>query len=134
MSTTNKPGEFNIKASVDENIQMGLVEMLVLQILDSEGDDYAYSLREKISRLSNGSLNYDGSKLYIPMLRMESRGLVSSRRELVVGKRFRTYYHIEAPGKEYLAYAKRQWLAVYGSVSAYFASVDKKTNDKKESE
>ena len=46
---------------------------------------------------------------YIPLLRLADRGLISSRKEFVTGKRFRTYYHIEELGRRYLAYGKERY-------------------------
>lgn len=46
---------------------------------------------------------------------MSSRGLISSRRELVGEKRFRVYYHIEDEGIQYLAYGTKQIRFVFSA-------------------
>ncbi len=95
------------KATVDENLRMGFVELLILQML-TERDMYGYEIKKELSDRTNGAFQFVESSLYIPLLRMASRGLVSSRKEITVGKRFRTYYHIEEFGRKYLAYGKEQ--------------------------
>lgn len=91
--------EYNWKAAVDENLRMGFTELIILHLL-SERDMYGYEIRKTVGERTNGAVTFSESSLYIPLLRMASRDLISSRREIVVGKRFRTYYHIEELGKK----------------------------------
>ena len=111
-----KEKPYDWKASVDENVRMGFVELMILQIL-TESDAYCYEMKKAIIERTGGVFSFAESSLYIPLIRMTDRGLISSRRETVTGKRFRTYYHIEAPGREYLAYGKAQCALVFGAVS-----------------
>ncbi len=105
----------DMKAIVDENLRMGYVELMILQLL-SEKDCYGYEMKREIEERTKGVYLFSLGSLYIPLLRMASRGLISSRRENVVGKRFRTYYTIEEQGKEYLDYGKKNFDAVIGAV------------------
>lgn len=107
--------EFDWKAAIDENIRTGFTELLILQIL-SETDMYGYEMKKAIIKRTNGAITFGESTLYIPLLRMASRGLISSRKEIVTGKRFRTYYHIEELGREYLKYGKTQCQIVLNGV------------------
>ncbi len=106
---------FDWKATIDENIRTGFTELLILQVL-SENDTYGYEMRKAINERTKGAFSFVESSLYIPLLRMASRGLISSRKEIVTGKRFRTYYHIEDKGVEYLKYGKEQCKFVFAGI------------------
>lgn len=107
------------KATVDENIRMGFLELLILHTLSTQ-DMYGYELKKALSERTNNAMQFGESALYIPLLRMASRGLISSRKEYVVGKRFRTYYHIEELGKKYLAYGKEQTEVLFAGIMNLF--------------
>lgn len=106
-------------ATVDENLRMGFVEILVLHML-TEKDMYGYEIRKALAERTNNAFQFGESSLYIPLLRMASRGLVSSRKEYAVGKRFRTYYHIEDLGKKYLAYGREQCEFLFSGINNLF--------------
>lgn len=120
-----KEKQFNWKATIDENLRMGYIELIILHLL-LEGDKYGYQLKQEIVERTNGIITFQESSLYIPLLRMTSRGLLTSRKEIVVGKRFRTYYHIEPLGKEYLAYGKEQSELVYKGINNLFSEESSK--------
>ena len=126
-----KENEFDWKAAIDENLRMGFVELLILRLLKEE-DKYGYELKKEISDRTNGAITFGESSLYIPLLRMTARGMVSSRKEFVTGKRFRTYYHIEDLGRQYLAYGEEQCRMVFDGISSLFAWEGEKENEGKE--
>jgi len=111
--------KYNWKAAVDENVRSGFTELLILQLL-SEKDMYGYEMKREIIRRTLGAITFGESPLYIPLLRMAERGLISSRRELVTGKRFRTYYHIEEDGLKCLKYGKKQCDFVFNGITNLF--------------
>ena len=114
---------FNWKAAIEENVRSGFTELLILQIL-SERDMYGYEMKKTIVERTDGAFSFTESSLYVPLLRMMSRGLISSRKEIVTGKRFRTYYHIEETGKACLSYGKEQCAAVFSGIEKLFAGED----------
>ena len=123
--------KYNWKASVDENIRSGFVELLILQIL-SEDDTYGYEMKREIVSRTNGAITFGESPLFIPLLRMTERGLISSRRVQVTGKRFRTYYSIEEEGRKCLEYGKEQCALVFKGISNLLyggKEADEKEND-----
>ena len=96
---------------VQENIKCGLIDFLILALLTVE-DLYGYRIKMELAKKTNNAILVKEGSLYGPLYRMEKRGLISSRRELVGEKRFRNYYHIEEPGREYLRYARE----VFGDI------------------
>lgn len=107
----------NWKESIDENVRLGIVELLILHML-LERDMYGYEIREELAvRTNNAFLVKEGS-LYGPLYRMQSRGIITSRKEMVVNKRFRMYYMLTDHGREYLEYGKEQMKLVFAGVES----------------
>ena len=110
---------------VHENVRSGLVELLILQLL-TERDMYGYEIRQMLDDRTLGAFKLKEGSLYGPFYRMSSRGLVSTRKEMVGEKRFRMYYHIEESGREYLAYGKEQIGIVFAGVNNLFETSEGK--------
>lgn len=82
------------------NFKKSTLELLVLNLLNT-ADLYGYELIQLIHSKSEGYFSVPEGALYPVLYKLEEKNYVSSRRELV-GKRLRTYYHIETSGKDYL--------------------------------
>ncbi|MCR5461079.1 MAG: PadR family transcriptional regulator [Acetatifactor sp.] len=95
----------------------GITDMLVLYFLNQK-DCYVYEITKAVSELSEGSLNLNQNTIYTAAYKLEKEGMISEYSKLVGRKRTRVYYHLEAPGKEYL----KELLASYRLTSA---SIDK---------
>ena len=104
------------KDDIQENIKCGLVEILILALLSTE-DMYGYKIKSELAERTNHAIIVKEGSLYGPLYRMEERKLISSRKELVGEKRFRNYYHIEPPGKEYLDYAVKEFKFIFEGAS-----------------
>lgn len=102
---------------VQENIRFGLIEIIILALLSNK-EMYGYIIKSELYKRSNGVFKIKEGSLYGPLYRMQQRNLISSHREQVEGKRFRNYYRIEESGKEYLAFAIRDFKAVYGATDS----------------
>ena len=103
------------KKDINENVRSGIVELLILQLL-SEKEMYGYEIRKALAQRTNNAFEMKEASLYGPLYRMSSRGLISSRKEVVNGKRFRVYYRIEDFGRQYLAYGIEQIRYVFSGV------------------
>ena len=79
----------------------GITDMLVLYFLNQK-DCYVYEITKAVSELSEGSLNLNQNTIYTATYKLENEGMISEYSKLVGRKRTRVYYHLEAPGKEYL--------------------------------
>ena len=88
----------NWEKDVYENVRRGIVEILILHLLD-EQDMYGYEIRNTLARRTKGAFNMKETSLYGPLYRMSSRGLITSHKEFTGKKRFRVYYHIEEEGQ-----------------------------------
>lgn len=105
------------KESIDENVRLGIVELLILHML-SERDMYGYEIKEELATRTNNAFLIKEGSLYGPLYRMQSRGIIISRKEMVVNKRFRMYYMLTDHGREYLEYGKEQMKIVFAGVES----------------
>ncbi len=105
------------KESIDENVRLGIVELLILHML-SERDMYGYEIKEALATRTNNAFLIKEGSLYGPLYRMQSRGIITSRKETVVNKRFRMYYMLTDHGREYLEYGKEQMKIVFAGVES----------------
>ena len=105
------------KESIDENVRLGIVELLILHML-SERDMYGYEIKEALATRTNNAFIIKEGSLYGPLYRMQSRGIITSRKEMVVNKRFRMYYMLTDHGREYLEYGKEQMKIVFAGVES----------------
>lgn len=111
------------KEDMGENIRCGIVEILILHLL-CERDMYGYEIRQALDQRTYGAFVAKEGSLYGPLYRMQSRGLISGHKEMAGERRFRMYYHIEAPGKEHLEYGKEQVQIVFSAACALLEDND----------
>lgn len=95
------------KENFNDNIQFGLTDMLILNLL-TEQDMYSYDLAKKMKERTHGAFPGVIGRIYGPLYRMEKQGMISSRKEDPDKKNARFRYHIEELGKEYLEYGRTQ--------------------------
>lgn len=79
----------------------GITDLLILSILDTH-DSYMYEIVKSIKEYSDGLLAISQNTIYTAAYKLENEGKISEYTKLVGRKRTRVYYHLEAPGKEYL--------------------------------
>lgn len=96
---------------ISENLLRGVSEGVLLAMLSQE-DMYGHQLVQQVAERSEGRFSIQESSMYPILYRLEDKGLISSQQKLVGRRRMRTYYHLEAPGLEYL----KDFFQVYDSV------------------
>ena len=93
--------ETKMKNDIEENLMVGVLDIVILKLL-KEKDMYGYQIKQEIHTRSNEEIHIKDGTLYGPLYRMEKKGMISVRRELVGQRRFRMYYHLEESGSKYL--------------------------------
>ena len=116
------------KKDIYENVRGGITELLILRLL-CERDMYGYEIRNTLAERTMKAFDLKEAALYGPLYRMSSRGLISSRKELVGEKRFRVYYHIEDEGIQYLEYGIEQIRYVFSGIMNLLDWEKEKEND-----
>lgn len=90
---------------------------LVLGVL-STGEDYGYSIIQRVRQLSGGELEWSEGMLYPVLHRMErDKLIVSSWKKSESGRR-RKYYRLSAAGTRAIKTERQQWLAVHETLTA----------------
>lgn len=80
------------------NFKKGSVEMLLLQLLKSEGDCYGYQLSQLINQRSNGVLVIPEGSMYPTLYKLIDNNYISDYKKTVGKRMTRVYYHIEENG------------------------------------
>jgi DNA-binding PadR family transcriptional regulator len=84
---------------------------LVLSILE-EGEDYGYSLIQRVRELSGGQIEWSEGMLYPVLHWMEQQKIIESEwRESEIGRK-RKYYRLSRKGRKVLQTEKQQWMTV----------------------
>ena len=86
---------------------------LILAIL-SAGEDYGYSIIQKVKKISDGNLEWTDGMLYPVLQRMEMDGHITSTWRLQQGQRPRRYYTITAEGARELKKELASWKSCTG--------------------
>lgn len=81
------------------NFKKGSVEMLLLQLLKSEGDCYGYQLSQLINERSNGVLVIPEGSMYPTLYKLIDNKYISDYKKTVGKRMTRVYYHIEKDGE-----------------------------------
>ena len=84
------------------NFKSGSCEMLILHILDTNGDCYAYQISQLIKELSKGIISFPEGSLYPAVYRLINNGFISDYKKQSGKRLIRVYYHLEPKGKERL--------------------------------
>ena len=89
---------------------------LVLSVL-TEGENYGYSLIQRVRELSGGRIEWTEGMLYPVLHWMEKKSLIESEwREADTGRR-RKYYRLRKEGRKELQREKEQWLSVHKTLT-----------------
>lgn len=80
------------------NFKKGSVEMLLLQLLKSEGDCYGYQLSQLINQRSNGVLVIPEGSMYPTLYKLIDNKYISDYKKTVGKRMTRVYYHLEKDG------------------------------------
>jgi PadR family transcriptional regulator, regulatory protein PadR len=97
----------------------GHLDLLLLSTLD-EGPAHGYGLVEALRGKSEGAFDLGEGTMYPALYRLERRGLVASRWEVVGGRR-RRVYRLTRSGRGALARQLAEWRAFSSAMEAVVA-------------
>jgi PadR family transcriptional regulator PadR len=104
----------------------GSVELLVLRILMND-ECYGWQISQLIEEYSDGSLCIPVGTLYPSLYKLEEKGYISVREE-IVEKRLRRYYRLLDAGRDYYATALQEYEDVNNSVKKVLYKDGKRGN------
>lgn len=97
---------------ISKTLMAASTRPVILAIL-SRGEDYGYSIIQKVKDISGGYLQWTDGMLYPVLQRMEMDGLIQSKWKLSDGNRPRRYYNITEKGRKELASELLSWKNVW---------------------
>jgi PadR family transcriptional regulator PadR len=97
----------------------GHVDGMLLAVL-SDGPLHGYAVTEELRRRSGGEFDLAEGTIYPALHRLESSGLLSSRWEVVAGRR-RRVYALSSSGRRAVVDRRSSWHAFRCAVDAVFA-------------
>ena len=89
---------------------------IVMSIL-AMGDDYGYSIIQRVRRASGGQIEWSEGMLYPVLHRLENEGHIRSVWKTTDNGRRRKYYRLSASGKKALIVHRQQWASVNGTLA-----------------
>lgn len=101
---------------ISKTLMAASTRPIILAIL-SRGEDYGYSIIQKVKDISGGSLEWTDGMLYPVLQRMEMDGLIVSQWHLSGGNRPRRYYTITKRGREELVSELTSWRNVWQALT-----------------
>ena len=87
---------------ISKTLMAASTRPIILAIL-TRGEDYGYSIIQKVKNISGGNLEWTDGMLYPVLQRMEMDDLIASKWKLSGGNRPRRYYTITEKGRKELA-------------------------------
>lgn len=97
---------------ISKTLMAASTRPIILALL-ARGEDYGYSIIQRVKDISGGHLEWTDGMLYPVLQRMEMDGLIESRWKLSGGNRPRRYYTITDRGREELASELKSWHSVW---------------------
>jgi len=84
------------------------IDSLLLSLIGQQ-PTYGYQIIKELESRSQGYFRFKEGTLYPALHRLERRGLVLGRWQMLSGNRQRRYYYITAKGQRVLAEKMSQW-------------------------
>ena len=107
---------------ISKTLMAASTRPIILAIL-SRGEDYGYSIIQKVKDISEGSLEWTDGMLYPVLQRMEMDDLIASKWKLSGGNRPRRYYTITEKGRKELASELISWRNVWQALTQLVAPI-----------
>jgi PadR family transcriptional regulator PadR len=98
---------------ISKTLMAASTRPMILAILSRGGEDYGYSIIQKVKDISGGYLQWTDGMLYPVLQRMEMDGLIASQWKLSGESRPRRYYTITEKGRSDLASELVSWNNVW---------------------
>jgi DNA-binding PadR family transcriptional regulator len=105
---------------ISKQLMAASTRPIIMAIL-ARGEDYGYSIIQKVKGISGGSLEWTDGMLYPVLQRMEMDGLIVSRWRAPDGGRPRRYYRLTGLGQKELRTELDGWRSVWKALTKFAA-------------
>ena len=106
------------KSDAKADVLQGTLDLMVLQTLDSMGQQHGYAIAARLEQVSGGALQLNMGTLYPALMRLEQRGQIKGAWNTNETNRRARYYALTAAGRRQLAKEKRAWDQMAGIIPA----------------
>ena len=106
------------KSDAKADVLQGTLDLMVLQTLDSMGQQHGYAIAARLEQVSGGALQLNMGTLYPALMRLEQRGHIKGAWNTTETNRRARYYALTAAGRRQLAKEKRAWDQMAGIIQA----------------
>ena len=101
----------------------GALDLMVLRTLNTLGPLHGYGLARRIEQVSEGMLSLNQGTLYPALLRLEQRGLISSKWGLSENNRRAKFYQLTRSGRSRLGQEVATWNRLADAMALAIRSV-----------
>ena len=91
-----------------QQLLKGLIDPIILSTIN-QLPMYGYQIIKELGQRTGGNLKLKGGTVYPALLRLEKKGLVTSKWEQTTERKGRRYYHITEKGRQFLASRAFEW-------------------------
>ena len=106
----------NKEARSKADVLQGILDLMVLQTLDSLGALHGYAIAARLEQVSGGALQLNMGTLYPALMRLEQRGLVLGNWGTTETNRKARFYALTPAGRRQLAKEKQAWDRMVGII------------------
>ena len=96
-------------APSDAEVPYGTLDLMVLKTLDAMGPLHGYGIARRIEQVAQGSLALNQGTIYPALLRLEQKGLISSKWGTSENNRRARFYELTKSGRKQLAAEAESW-------------------------
>jgi transcriptional regulator len=91
------------------DVLQGTLDLIVLRTLDVMGSLHGYGIAQRILQVSGAALHLNQGTLYPALVRLESKGWISSRWGASENNRRARFYSLTSAGRRALAAETAEW-------------------------
>lgn len=97
-----------MKREYIEQLMKGITEPVLLYLIN-EVPTYGYNIIKELEKRTTGYFKLKGGTIYPALRRLETKGLVKSRRQRTTERQARKYYQITEKGRQFLSGRLAEW-------------------------
>lgn len=97
-----------MKREYIEQLMKGITEPVLLYLIN-EMPTYGYNIIKELEKRTTGYFKLKGGTIYPALRRLETKGLIKSRRQRTTERQTRKYYQITEKGRQFLSGRLAEW-------------------------
>ena len=107
------------------DVLQGMLDMMVLQTLDSMGAQHGYGIARRIEQVSGDLLELNQGTIYPALLKLEQMGWIRSKWSTSENNRRAKYYSLTRAGRKQLTLEEDEWRRTSAIVTRFLTPSEK---------